>query len=137
MSAVDDGYKLTDKDVPLLVEILTPVRHKWKEIAIALKLPSYVWEECRMDKHVIALTSVLNEWIQGNGDEIITLGSLRKVLAGPIVMHRVLADKLIPEFNKARRKDEQPVTSDDSEGTDLAGIARRKASEKFNLFSKI
>ena len=109
MSSVDGGYKLTDIDVPLLVEILTPVCHKWEEIAIALKLPSYMWDQCRKDKHVIALTYVLNEWIQGNGDEIITLGKLRKVLAGPLVAHRVLADKLIREFNKARKKEEQPV----------------------------
>ena len=127
MSSVDGGYKLTDKDVPLLVEILTPVCHKWEEIAIALKLPFYMWDQCRKDKHMIALTFVLTEWIQGNGDEIITLGKLRKVLAGPLVVHRVLADKLILEFNKARRKEEQPVTGDDSEASDLAGIAKEKS----------
>ena len=112
MSAVGDGYKLTDKDVPVLVEILTPVRHKWEEIAISLKLPPYMRDQWRKEKHVIALTNVLNEWIQGNGDDIITLGKLRKVLAGSLVAHRVLADKLIPEFNKASSKEEQPVTNE-------------------------
>ena len=112
MSAVGDGYKCTDKDVTLLVEILTPVRHKWEEIAIALKLPPYMRNQWKKENHGIALTNVLNEWIDGNGDEIITLGKLRKVLAGPLVAHRVLADKLIPEFNKASTKEEQPVTSE-------------------------
>ena len=103
---------MTDKDVPLLVEILTPVCHKWDEIVIALKLPPHMRDQCRKDKNVIALTNVLNDWIQGSGDELITLGRLRKVLAGPIVGHRVLEDKLVPEFNKARRKEEPPVTSE-------------------------
>ena len=122
MSAVGDGYKCTDEDVSLLGEILTPVCNKWKEIAIALKLPHYMLDQWRNENHVIALNNVLNEWIQGNGDEVITLGKLRKILASKTVGHRVLADKLIPEFNKARRKEKQPMTADDSEASDLAGI---------------
>ena len=104
MSEVDDGYMLSEKDLLFLVEIVTPICHKWEEIAVALKLPPHVRDKCRNYKSVIALSNVLNEWIRGNGDKIITLGQLRKIVTGPNVEHSVLANELIPKFNKARRE---------------------------------
>jgi len=105
MDTVDENYKLSEDedDVSILVEILSPVRHSWEEIAVALNLP--VGTRAQYDKKdfTIALTNVLKAWASGKGGKNITLGKLRKVLAGPIVAFPELADKLIPEFNKAKK----------------------------------
>ena len=114
MSAVGEDYKLSDqKDILILVGILTPVRHKWKQIATALKLPTATRQQCSDPDFVTALTNVLEAWSSGEGGKVITLGQLKNALAGPIVGQSVFAnEKLISEFN-AKKIIEHPLTSND------------------------
>ena len=101
---VDDGYILSEKDIPFLVETLAPVRDKWIMLAVDLGLPSHVIEKCRSVQIVISLFKVLHAWIQGNGDKRITLEQLKKCLESNLVGHRMLAEHLIPKFNHVKEQ---------------------------------
>ena len=100
MSTVSENYKLSEGDIPILVEILTPVNYKWEDIATALGLPQFVKEQCRTSTKSIAFTNVLQEWISGNGNKNITLGQLKKALSQQNVGSSEPAELLISDFNK-------------------------------------
>ena len=88
---------LTEKDIPLVVELVVSGSHKWEEIGVALGLPTHVREECRnAGNNVLKLTKVLTEWISGNyeGAKLATLTNLKTVLASKIVQLPVLGEKL-------------------------------------------
>ena len=88
---------LTDKDIPLVVELVVSGSHKWEEIGIALGLPSHVREECRnAGNNILKLTKVFTEWILGSyeGAKMATLTNLKIVLASKTVQLPVLGKKL-------------------------------------------
>ena len=88
---------LTDKDIPLVVELVESGSHKWEEICIALGLPTNVREECRnAGKSVLKLTKVFTEWISGSyeGAKMATLTNLKMVLASKTVQLPVLGEQL-------------------------------------------
>ena len=88
---------LTDKDIPLVVELVESGSHKWEEICIALGLPTNVREECRnAGNNVLKLTKVFTEWISGSyeGAKMATLTNLKIVLASKTVRLPVLVEKL-------------------------------------------
>ena len=98
---VDEYYELSADDISILVNILTSVSDKWKNIGVALKLHSYMIVPCKESDNILSLTNILNKWIEGNGEKTITLGQLRKTLASNIVGSPRLSYELIPRFSKA------------------------------------
>ena len=97
---------LSEKDIPLLLEILTPACHKWKLIFFVLQLPEHLLDICKSTTNIISLSKVLNEWIRGNGDEKITLGQLKNVLQDTFVGNKRLAYELISEFNRMIKEEQ-------------------------------
>ena len=92
------GVHLTDKDVPVLIELMISGNFKWEEIGIALGLPEYVREECRNGRtNLCKLTNILTAWISGryNGTKEVTLGSLKKALASEMVGLYDVAQKVV------------------------------------------
>ena len=84
----EDDIILTIADAEDLTELLAEKRHKWEEIAMALRLPESVREECRsINKDIIRLNKVITRWLSGNTSTptAITLRTLKKALCGPIV----------------------------------------------------
>ena len=87
---------LTDRDIPLVVELVGYGSYKWEEICIALGLPTNVREECRnAGNNVLKLTKVLTEWISGSyeGARKAILTNLKIVLASKTVQLPVLGEK--------------------------------------------
>ncbi len=97
---MDSPCKQTDykeEDVPALVEALAEVTHKWEEIAVALRLPEAVSEECREGRSfALKLKNVLYTWVVGQHSNArpATLENLKKALASPLVQHPQLAGEL-------------------------------------------
>ncbi len=59
-------YTYKEEDVPVLAEALADKRHKWEEIALALRLPEAVRAECREGNSLtIKLHNVLHKWVEG------------------------------------------------------------------------
>ncbi len=59
-------YTYKKEDVPDLVTALADKRHKWEEIALALRLPEAVRAECREGNSLtIKLHNVLHKWVEG------------------------------------------------------------------------
>ena len=88
---------LTDKDIPLVVELVVSGSHKWEEIGIAFGLPSHVREECKnAGNNVLKLTKVFTEWISGSyeGAKMATLTNLKIILASKTVQLPMLGEKL-------------------------------------------
>ena len=84
----EDDIILTIADAEDLTELLAEKRHKWEEIAMALRLPESVREECRsINKDIIRLNKVITCWLSGNTNTptTTTLRTLKKALCGPIV----------------------------------------------------
>ena len=86
---------LTEEDIPDLIHDLADVAHKWEEISIALRLPARVREDHRSrGSSIVKLSNILNHWIAGNYLQPVTISTLKKVLAEPLVGLRTTADKL-------------------------------------------
>ena len=84
----EDDIILTIADAEDLTELLAEKRYKWEEIAMALRLPESVREECRIiNKDIIRLNKVITCWLFGNINTptTTTLHTLKKALCGPIV----------------------------------------------------
>ena len=84
----EDDIILTIADAADLTELLAEKRHKWEEIAMALRLPESVREECRgINKDIIHLNKVITHWLSGNTNThtATTLHTLKEALCGPIV----------------------------------------------------
>ena len=84
----EDDIILTIADAADLTELLAEKRHKWEEIAMALRLPESVREECRgINKDIIRLNKVITHWLSGstNTHTATTLHTLKEALCGPIV----------------------------------------------------
>ena len=66
---------LTIADAEDLTELLAEKCHKWEEIAMALRLPEPVREECRsINKDIIRLNKVITRWLSGNTNTLGTSG---------------------------------------------------------------
>ena len=98
MSSVSVGYVLKVEDVPHLVEILTPMSHKWVELGIALGLPVHVREQCRSHSNAICLSNILEEWVGENGSKSVTIGYLQQKLQSRLVGCGRMARELIRHF---------------------------------------
>ena len=104
-SGVDDII-LTIADAEDLTELLAEKRHKWEEIAMALRLPESVREECRgLNKDIIRLNKVITRWLSGNTSTptAITLRTLKKALCGPIVDEYNVGTDLEEIFRPVKR----------------------------------
>ncbi len=59
-------YTYKEEDVPSSTEALADKRHKWEELALALRLPEAVCAECREGNSLtIKLHNVLHKWVEG------------------------------------------------------------------------
>ena len=112
-------YLFSEDDVVALLEFLARAAHLWEEIALALKLPQAVIEECGMKSSLILkLRSVLNYWIV-NRTKPATMKDLKEVLESHIVGREDLANKLETYFRSCtspfvsspkRHKESFPLT---------------------------
>jgi len=102
MSSVGADYVLKDGDIPALLEILTSISHKWKELATALELKGYLIAQNNNNSFVLAMGSTIREWVAGNGTDLITLGMLKSKLESNAVGEKVFAKEFIAKFNKER-----------------------------------
>ena len=94
---------LNEKDVCLLIIILTPASHKWEEIGLSLRLFQYEVEECRKgDSNVLRLSNILKTWLTNvyNSTEPPTLDALSRALGSGVVGETSLADQLIERFSE-------------------------------------
>ncbi len=55
-------YTYKDEDVPVLSEALADKRHKWEEIALALRLPEAVRAECREGSSMTTSDVLEHKW---------------------------------------------------------------------------
>ncbi len=88
-----------EEDVPAIVAALAGVAYLWEHIAIALRMPLTVIEECRdkgSDLTMKKLYNVLHTWVVGQHPNArqATLENLKAVLASPLVQHPLLASEL-------------------------------------------
>ena len=71
-SSVSDAYfreediLISESHIPYLIEVLVEVSHKWEVLGIAIGLPRRVISQCKHDRHIVALNSILHEWVTGN-----------------------------------------------------------------------
>ena len=106
-------YVLKQEDVPYLVEILTPMSHKWQELGIVLHLHEHVRKQCKSDENIISLTNVLSNWVLGNGITPVTLGQLKEKVKSKVVGYGVIAQQLTPNFKNSSRAAVQSSASHD------------------------
>ena len=102
----EDDIILTIADAEELTELLAEKRHKWEEIAIALRLPESMREECRIiNKDIIRLNNVITRWLSGNTNTptTTTLHTLKKALCGPIVDEYDVGTYLEERFRPVKR----------------------------------
>ena len=96
-AAAVGGRCLNEKDIPILLEVITE-HYLWEEIGRALGLPRSVIEECRDRRsNVLRLDSVLSEWMKSAGFDGVppaTVDSLRAVLSSKTVGLLCCANKL-------------------------------------------
>ena len=88
IGGLEGSFRLTERDILGLVELLVTSRHKWEEISVALALPECVRFECRnLRSNPLKLTMVLREWISGSYEDAksATLENLREALSSEIV----------------------------------------------------
>ncbi len=87
---------LAEQDIPVLMNDLASVAHRWKYIGIALNVPIVKLEEISGEQSfVIQLYKILNVWIvEGTLLKPVTLKKLKEILKGPIVELPAIADNL-------------------------------------------
>ena len=98
MSAVGSDYILKEADITALLEVLSKIRDKWKELICVLELPCYLNEKFSKESLILALNGVIREWIAGNGVMPITLGTLKTKLENDIMEEKTFAKDLIANF---------------------------------------
>ena len=102
----EDDVILTIADAEDLTELLAEKRHKWEEIAMALRLPESVREECRsINKDIVCLNKVITHWLSGNthAPTTTTLHTLKKALCGSIVEEYNVGTNLEERFRPVVR----------------------------------
>ena len=101
---------LTQDDISFLTEWLTPVSHKWVEIAISLGLREHERANCKGETNIISLTKSLEHWINNNSKA--TLKKLTDTLSSETVGRKMLSEEVKENFLKLRRpckQKESPV----------------------------
>ena len=83
---------LTQKDVTLLMELLSEISHKWEEVAISLGLQRHEIAECKAGSNAISLYNVVRFWLAYHSNT--TLKKLTHVLGSAIVGEKMLSLKL-------------------------------------------
>ena len=91
---------LTQDDVSLLTEWLTPVSHKWEQIAISLGLEKYERVKCEGNDIIISLTNCIEHWINNSKA---TLKTLTDTLSSKTVGQKTLSEEVKEKFLKLRR----------------------------------
>ena len=92
---------LTRDDISFLTELLTPVSHKWEQIAISLGLREHERANCRGETNIISLTKSLEHWINNNSKA--TLKKLTDTLSSETVGQKTLSEEVKEKFLKLRR----------------------------------
>ena len=92
---------LTRDDISFLTELLTPVSHKWEEIAISLGLREHDRANCKGETNIISLTKSLGHWINNNSKA--TLKKLTDTLSSETVGRKILSEEVKENFLKLRR----------------------------------
>ena len=91
---------LTQDDVSLLTEWLTPVSHKWEQIAVSLGLEKYERVKCEGNDIIISLTNCIEHWINNSKA---TLKKLTDTLSSKTVGQKTLSEEVKEKFLKLRR----------------------------------
>ena len=101
---VEDDILLSESHISCLMEVLVEVSHKWEELGIAIGLPRHVINQCKHDRHIVALNNILHEWVTGNykGTIPATFKNLKQKLASLIVGEGRVAHKLKVEFQTSQ-----------------------------------
>ena len=92
---------LTRDDISFLTELLTPVSHKWVEIAISVGLREHERANCKGETNIISLTKSLEHWINNNSKA--TLKKLTDTLSSETVGQKTLSEEVKEKFLKLRR----------------------------------
>ena len=97
---MSEDLLLSDDDIPRLLEALVEVSDKWEVLGIAVGLPKHVREQCRHDKHVVALGNILSEWVTGNYKSAVpaTFQNLKQKLESEVVGEGRVAQNLDQRF---------------------------------------
>ena len=82
---------LTRDDVSFRTGLLTPVSHKWVEIAISLGLREHERANCKGETNIISLTNSLENWINNSKA---TLKKLTDTLSSKIVGEKTLSEEV-------------------------------------------
>ncbi len=87
---------LTEQDIPVLMNELASVAHRWKDIGIALNVPiAKLKNISNEESSKIKLYEILNVWlVEGTLLKPVTLTKFNEILKGPIVELPAIADKL-------------------------------------------
>ena len=88
-----DAVHILNVDVPVLANFLTEISHKWEILAVSLKIPKHVIEECRGSSNAVSLCNILDKWVSGSGYIPATLQCLDDVLSSKLVGECTLAGK--------------------------------------------
>ena len=80
-----------------LVELLAPIQHKYREIALALDVPDHV-HETSSKYDILKLKDVLNNWIERKGTDA-TPEALVAAIKGPIVQNNVIGNEINSFFS--------------------------------------
>ena len=87
----EQDITLTRDDVSFLTELLTPVSHKWVEIAISLGLREHERANCKGETNIISLTKSLEHWINNSKA---TLKKLTETLSSETVGCKTLSKEV-------------------------------------------
>ncbi len=87
---------LTEQDIPVLMNELASVAHRWKDIGVALNVPiTKLKDISKEESSKIKLYEILNVWIvEGTLLKPVSLTKFKEILKGPIVELPAIADKL-------------------------------------------
>ena len=88
----EQDIALAPEDIRLLTEWLTPVSHKWVEIAISLGLREHERANCKGETNIISLTKSLEHWINNNSNA--TLKKLTDTLSSETVGCKTLSEEV-------------------------------------------
>ena len=112
-----DAVFILNVNMPVLANFLTEISHKWEILAVSLKIPKHVIEECRGSSNAVSLCNILDKWVSGSGYIPATLQCLDDVLSSKLIGECSLAGKLVNYLEKTAKFD--PVISP-QEPADLA-----------------
>ena len=77
-------------------------------LAVSLKIPKHVFEECRGSSNAVSLCNILDKWVSGSGYIPATLQCLDDVLSSKLIGECSLAGKLVNYFEKTAKFDPVP-----------------------------